>query len=66
MKADTYIEFQRVNDRLHSVAMSLEAIDRKLDSIIVGLDDKDAAKALADDVRASTKKLQDAIPNLSA
>jgi 23S rRNA C2498 (ribose-2'-O)-methylase RlmM len=66
MKADTYIEFQRINGRIDCVVMALEAIDKKLDSIIVGLDDKDAAKALADQVRASTKRLQDAIPNLSA
>ncbi len=66
MKADTYREFQRVDNRLECVEAALVALSSKLDSIIIGLDDKDAAKALADDVRASTKKLQDAIPNLSA
>lgn len=52
-----YLTFKYFADRL-------DAIEARLDSIVMALDDKALATTLAADVRAKTQALKDAIPKL--
>lgn len=62
MKADTFQEFERIRRRLRHIESQLADLSSLIASLVDEGSDRAAAKALAVDVQARAKALQDAIP----